>query len=511
MFGTEREQAAFPFTLQYAVKNLSGPFIGYIGNKFGLRCTTVLGCLLSSVSLAACFLVKDILSFTILWGIAFGVGFGLSTMLIPKILQLYFPKSFNLVQGIFLSGGSIGSFVFPAVGEYLLLTYGTSGTFLILSGFVLHSVPLAMLLECQETITKIGSHVEVQEKGEILELTKDLTTLEEENGSKFVCRLNSEDIYSKKHYPVEDAKSGMIDVFSLPNSNFDKNYTGLKDCRSTDSVKSQHKNAESGLDAPLKRNEHLAEHECQTKVVSKDSNPDSMENVNFSIKKSLKYHAENMSQGSFNFISRNFKVFFDPAYILVCISMSFLLVPISVLYTIMVDTWRDKGVSEDVTILMTFAIAGLVGRLGFGFLSDLKCTSPLSMYALTSVICGLVMIGFPWLHGFYAMVVFFAVVGVLMGGIMVTPTGVIRDYIEKENLTMAFSSRNVLFGLLTLAQPPVIGYFRETLQSYDGLFYFYGSGCTFGAVIALCVPMAARYRDKKKQEERSCAKFCPKH
>ncbi|KAG8181166.1 hypothetical protein JTE90_010939 [Oedothorax gibbosus] len=127
-FGADREQPSFPFTLQYAVRNLSGPFIGFIGNKFGWRCTTVFGCLLSSVSLAACFLAKDIIYFTVLWGIAFGIG------------------------------------------EYLLLTYGTFGTFLILSGFVLHSIPLAMLLECPETIPKIESHLEVQEKGEIFKI-----------------------------------------------------------------------------------------------------------------------------------------------------------------------------------------------------------------------------------------------------------------------------------------------------------------------------------------------------
>ncbi|KAG8181168.1 hypothetical protein JTE90_010941 [Oedothorax gibbosus] len=505
LFGVDREQASLPFTLLYSVRNLSGPFIGFIGNKFGLRRTIVLGCLLSSVSLAACFLVKDIIPFTILWGILLGIGFGLSTILIPKILQLYFTKYFNLVQGIFMSAGSIGTFAIPGIGEYLLLTYGTSGTFLILSGFVLHSVPLAMLLDCPETTPKIESHVEVQGKGELLELTKDITTMEEKNGSKYECRMNSEDIYSKKNYRCEYSNGGMIDISSFPNSNFDKDSTTHKDNRLnyTDSVVSQYKNAESSQNVPSKRNEHLTKHEIQNKVVSKDSNQYSMENLKFSFGKSyLNCHSKNLPQVLFNFISRNFKVYFDQAYILVCISQSFILIPVVALQTIMVDTWRDKGVTEDVTILMTFAIADLVGRLGFGFLSDLKCTSPLVIYSLTGGICGLLMIGFPWLHGFYAMVVFFAVVGALMGGMVVTPNGVIRDYIEKENLTMAFSSRTFLFGLLFLTQPSVIGYFRETLQSYDGLFYFMGSLCIFGIVIALFVPMAARCRDKRRNKKK---------
>ncbi|KAG8174919.1 hypothetical protein JTE90_020198, partial [Oedothorax gibbosus] len=480
------------------------PFIGFIGNKFGLRCTTVFGCLLSSVSLAACFLVKDIISFTILWGIAFGIGFGLSTLLIPKILQIYFTKSFNLVQGIFLSGGSTGSFVFPGVGEYLLLTYGTSGTFLILSGFVLHSIPLAMLLECPERTPKLESHLEDKEKGDIFEMTKDITTLGVENCPKYACRSNSEDVYSEKHYRCEDAKNGVFDVSRLPNSNFNEDYSRNQVYRldSTESVISQLKNAENGQDFLYKGNEHLAEHEIQKKVLSKDNNPDSMENVNSSVGKSHKYHAKNLPQDSFNFISRNIKVFVDPAYILICISLSFTVIPVAVLQTIMVDAWRDKGISEDVTILMTFAISDLVGRLGFGYLSDLKCTSPLNIYALTSGVCGLLLIGFTWLKGFYATVVFFAVVVVLMGGIIVTPSGVLRDYIEKENLTVAFSSQYFLFGLLTLSQPSVIGYFRETLQSYDGLFYFLGSVCIFGTVIARCVPEAARYRDKRRNEKK---------
>ncbi|CAL1292775.1 unnamed protein product [Larinioides sclopetarius] len=51
---------------------LTGPLIGYLGDKFGLKTVIILGCLLSSVVVGGCFFAEDIVTITILWGVAFG-------------------------------------------------------------------------------------------------------------------------------------------------------------------------------------------------------------------------------------------------------------------------------------------------------------------------------------------------------------------------------------------------------------------------------------------------------
>ncbi|GIY90296.1 uncharacterized protein CEXT_738201 [Caerostris extrusa] len=45
------------------------------------------------------------------------------------------------------SGGCVGSFLFPALIEWLLNNYGIEGTFLIMSGIIMHCIPAAMILK----------------------------------------------------------------------------------------------------------------------------------------------------------------------------------------------------------------------------------------------------------------------------------------------------------------------------------------------------------------------------
>ncbi|KAG8200451.1 hypothetical protein JTE90_000533 [Oedothorax gibbosus] len=539
-FGVDREQGSLPFVLVYTLSNVSGPFQGFLGKKIGLRCATALGCFLSAVSIAACFLVEDIIQFTISWGIGFGLGYGLAHMLIPNILQLYFTKTFNLMQGIFHAAGGIGCFMLPAFAEYILETYGTSGAFLIISGLVLNSVPVAMLLRCPERTRKNKSHAEVKETSEIYSISRDIKT----TGTESVLQSVSEEVDFTELCRCQNIKKDVeVDISRLSNNgglcqrcsrgkilslnetlensisytdvinacNFENDYTGQRDYQfgSTDTILSNRKEVEKGKYAPFERKKYSAEYENEKNSVFIGSNPYSMEGLDYTDSKFNKYQVTKPTRESDLISLLNLQVFFDIPYILMLISFALVMTPVNLLTTVMVDACRDKGVKEDVTLLMTFASADVVGRLVFGYVADLRCTSPLIICALNSVFFGLLLIGFTWVNEFYSILVVFAFLGFLMGGIVLMPAGIIRDYIENENLTMAYSSRYFLVGLLNLSQPSFIGYFRESLHSYDGLFYSLGSMTIFGAIVVLFVPMV--YRSKiKKQAERNGVKIGPK-
>ncbi|GFS30811.1 uncharacterized protein TNIN_239311 [Trichonephila inaurata madagascariensis] len=72
-YDTGRKQASLPFILGYTIRNVSGPLIGYLGNRFGLITVTVLGCLLSTVGVGACFFAENIVAVILLWGIIYGI------------------------------------------------------------------------------------------------------------------------------------------------------------------------------------------------------------------------------------------------------------------------------------------------------------------------------------------------------------------------------------------------------------------------------------------------------
>ncbi|GFU31319.1 uncharacterized protein TNCV_8681 [Trichonephila clavipes] len=129
-----------------SVTILESPFVGYLGKRFGLVTVTGIGCLLATIGIGACFLAEDIVTVILLWGIIYGLGFGMGTNLLPQILSQHFEEHMDKANGLTLGGGTIGSVLLPIIVDRLIVEYGTSGMFLILSGIILNGVPAALLL-----------------------------------------------------------------------------------------------------------------------------------------------------------------------------------------------------------------------------------------------------------------------------------------------------------------------------------------------------------------------------
>lgn len=67
---------------------------------------------------------------------------------LPQIvISQYFIKHTSTATGLSFSGCPIAAIVFPAVLEIVLQSYGLKGTFLILAGFFMHTIPAGMLLK----------------------------------------------------------------------------------------------------------------------------------------------------------------------------------------------------------------------------------------------------------------------------------------------------------------------------------------------------------------------------
>ncbi|GBM91801.1 hypothetical protein AVEN_194199-1 [Araneus ventricosus] len=101
-FGASRFQANLPFSARVIVKNLGGPVVGALGQRFGPRNVTLAGGVLSSVGMLLCAFAPDIMWIT------------------------------------FLCGG---------VHEKMLENYGLFGCFLLTGGLILNVLPAALLMK----------------------------------------------------------------------------------------------------------------------------------------------------------------------------------------------------------------------------------------------------------------------------------------------------------------------------------------------------------------------------
>ncbi|XP_055934687.1 uncharacterized protein LOC129964046 isoform X1 [Argiope bruennichi] len=146
-YGITRQQATLPFSIRVALRNLSGPLIGLLGLKYGIRAVTAVGGFVAAIGSILCYFAPDVIWITVFWGLIHGIGFGLSTVIHMMIINQYFDKYKASALGLGYSGDCFGTFAFPVIMEYLLSTYGVKGTFLILGGIVFNVIPMALLLK----------------------------------------------------------------------------------------------------------------------------------------------------------------------------------------------------------------------------------------------------------------------------------------------------------------------------------------------------------------------------
>ncbi|PRD28869.1 UNVERIFIED_CONTAM: slc16a12 [Trichonephila clavipes] len=121
-YNVDREQASLPFTLCYILRTLPGPLAGYLAERFGLRRMSIIGCILSTIGVTACFIAEDIITVTIFLGGCYGIGYGFVCSLIPEFLNQYFDKHLAKANGLAMGGAGIGAFVIPPIVEILIHT-----------------------------------------------------------------------------------------------------------------------------------------------------------------------------------------------------------------------------------------------------------------------------------------------------------------------------------------------------------------------------------------------------
>lgn len=332
-----------------------------------------------------------------------GIGFGMGTALTPSILHVHFKENFNRMFGITVSSGCIGALVLPVIADILLKYYGTSGALLILSGIILQCVPAAMLISKplkplvvsgMQIVSTIDSH-------------------------KFVLNKyanHNEEVSSSEQLEIKPYDATIIESSTIPITIFNRDLTN-----EVNKSEITHINSSKNM----KRLEVIKE----------------------------KHQMKIPSPSAF----RKFEIFIDPAYILILVSVGLTLVVITTFYTVIVDVCKDKSITEDVTMLMTFTFTDVLGRFSFGYIADCGCIGPLNLFALCYGSCGILFIGLTWFSGFYTVLILVAGFGTLMGGLVVLPVGIIANYVQKENLTIAFPSRYIVFVLLSFSQSPVIG------------------------------------------------------
>ncbi|KAF8782660.1 Monocarboxylate transporter 9 like protein [Argiope bruennichi] len=510
-----RQEATLPFTVRNAIRMLSGPLVGIIGTRFGIRTVTFFGGLMAAAGAALCSVAPNISWLAVCWGGIHGMGFAFANTLFQVVVNQYFQKYRATASGIALSGACVGSLVFPIMIEAILDKYALSGGFLILGGIVMHVLPPALLLSVPQWVKYPEAYARLwalknaasASSDTVVSVDDSAAKLEEdepeEKAERELARTTS-----LSNCPIES-----IDVCKVSCKNFNKQrqsgvfgpVVGLVRNRAdTDEnvvCTGYRKKCYYPQETTIPQKESSDSSNSSSGVYSISSQVDEKSNNKTNSEKPVleaantKIRAKNQSTQS---ISQSIKsiaaLYTNPVYVLISFCMStYILIFIPIL-TVIVDYSIDKGIPESngKYLINAMAIGDLAGRLCFGWVTDKKLMTIPAFMTLVLVLEGIFIALFPFAMTLTSFMVLLILYGMTAGAILVLFPVLVLQYVDYSSQSVAMACVGFLSGIVSFAIPPMIGHFRDKVGSYDGMFYLTGGISVLSGGLWLLEPIVNR-------------------
>ncbi|CAL1275603.1 unnamed protein product [Larinioides sclopetarius] len=484
-YGVSRLQANLPFTMRNAVRNLLGPLVGAIGQRYGPRDVTIAGGVFASLGIILCTFAPNVIWITILWGGMHGIGVALGNTLFQVIVTQYFEKYRATASGLALSGACLGSFVFPILTEYMLNTLGLAGSFLVTGGLVLHVLPAAIMLKEPPWIQR-----DIKEK------------IKTENQHSNIPAISKKVSNSTQRMSIiqEDEASNEDQIVGVVQRN--SSSSSSKNLEDKESSSSREPNDKlNGIDNPAYAGSNLELNrnnldQSQEEVPQRQRlRTISIGEVSITIKTPPTEHLQETS-----IYKGTMKLFRDPMFHMISLSLGAFAILFDPALTVIVDYLMDKGVTEEIAkyFISILSVGDLLGRLCFGWVTDRKYMSVSNFMMVIQIIQGICFLVMPLFNSFDTLMTIMVIYGVMSGANLVMYPILVGRYLQSlQSLAIGFIA--FFSGILSFAVPPLIGYFRDEVGSYDGMFYITGGMSVATGCFWLLEPVFLKLREKLEQ------------
>ncbi|XP_077559466.1 monocarboxylate transporter 12-B-like isoform X1 [Haemaphysalis longicornis] len=457
-FDVTREQASWPISLTSTFYLLSGLLGGILNKYITIRTILLICCSFSGLLMSSCFFATGIWYLIIILGVFNGIAVG-GIRLTSVIVTKHFLRYRAAASGINMAGLSVGGFLLSPLLQFLFDRYGFRGALLICGGISLNSVAAALL--CGDP-----------------EEAKPTTETAQENGTPILIhniRLQT---------PFEEAENGSLH----------DEFTGGFPEKANDAIDKHVKNFGKYQDSYVEFRECSY---CELEQPRDGIHADGIKNGESAISASLK-RCQDPGQDDAVSAEHIFAFMLKPRFYLVTLTHLAIFNNMATCLTVLVDFAVDCGFPKwnAVVLVTVYSSADFVSRLGSGWVTDRGCMSRNSWTALCLLCWTLALAAMPLGRSYYALFVCVIVSGWCNGSTLSLVPVLYVEVVHIQHYAVCFGAGSTLVGLGCLLRPLLIGYFRDHLGGYGGLFYF-SSGCTFATVV-FWVWLAVRSRERTK-------------
>ncbi|KAM7291285.1 uncharacterized protein ISCGN_027859 [Ixodes scapularis] len=448
---TSRAEAAWPITVMSVVCCVAGPVVGWLASRIAVWKLTVSACLVGSLAVSACFLANGIWFLIVSIGIVHGVSMAF-TMLCNTVIRAHFTRNRALACGINYAGQTLSGLVFPPLVQFFLEKYGQKGMFLVTGALMLNSTAGALLhLLPPETPGKPAS---IFDDGKKLEMPLDITCsdkigLRDCTADPTGCALSAED----KGLLTQDDGSDKSETVQ-----------GVRDHLSLQqAMLSESQNMEDPQNKKQK--------ECYNKkCVSSYNRHDDVRDVHDETATySVKTFSNRSKITSPSYLRR-------PQFYIVALTCSVIVFNMSTYSAVIVDFATDRKISKwnAVLLITIYAISDLVSRMGSGSITDKGFLKKSSMMAGNLLLWAISLCAMPFCYSFYLHAIQAVIFGLCSGATFILMPVLLMELVNANKFNECLGFATLIAGIPLLPRPLLIGYFRDSLGDYQGLFVLMG-------------------------------------
>ncbi|XP_032680551.1 monocarboxylate transporter 12-B [Odontomachus brunneus] len=472
------------------------PVTSMLCQKYSCRTVVFVGGLFCALGLTTSYFATRLIHLFFTFGVLTGIGGGLSTTPGIILVSQYFDKHRALANGICVSGTAAGSFVFPLLIELLVKDFGFHGTILLLGGCMLHVCVSATLYrpldenyapdeeEIQQREVK-----EEQSKQQKLDLlfANDPTTrhnmlneLFHQNGGGVVA-VELTDSDEEKDVMGEGLR--MKPISKIRSSSILHSVEDL----STDST-CVYKAARSSLRSLKSSGTAVAPPEQQPAPPPPPSPPPPMSSS------SLTQTASSIDASKVTLMQRltryiDLSLLKNPQFIMMCFSVSLMSTgsPYMLYYLPAYVHAAGYTKSEAGYLVAISAALDLCGRLGLGWLSDLKLFDRRKGYIGSVVGAGVAVLAIPMAHSFYVLACSVGMYGLCLGCWFLLVPVLLADQYGTDKISSSYGLVRMFQSVGAISIPPLAGYLRDVTGSYTVCFLCMGTCMVIGGLPLLLV------------------------
>ncbi|KAJ8316159.1 hypothetical protein KUTeg_006173 [Tegillarca granosa] len=144
-YGESKARTAWVGSTLFGTSMIMGPFVGFLLERYSCRQVSIAGSLISVFGFISSMFAPNIAILILTYGVIGGIGFCMMFITSVIATSLYFTKKRALANGIAMSGGGMGIFVYGYLCNFLLSIYNWQNTLLILSGLLLNCIVFGAL------------------------------------------------------------------------------------------------------------------------------------------------------------------------------------------------------------------------------------------------------------------------------------------------------------------------------------------------------------------------------